>query len=131
MVFATQAEIVEAAPAVFSTTLENQRWPAAALLRIHSDGRLSYDPIWRLAFGEEEQLILVLFGTGLRHHQGRVSAQIGAIQLPVLYAGPQGEFAGLDQLNLSLPRSLAGSGEMILKLSVDGHPANPLRLVIN
>lgn len=127
----TAFEIVETAPAIFSAMAENRAFPAATLLRVHSDGRLSYDPVSRLRFGDEEQLILVLFGTGLRHHQGRVSAQIGMIELPVLFAGAQGEFAGLDQINLALPRSLAGNGEVTLKLTVDGQSANPLRLIIN
>ncbi|MGH9935351.1 MAG: hypothetical protein ACREAM_03840, partial [Blastocatellia bacterium] len=139
----TAVEIVETAPAIFSSESGPQGWPAATLLRVHSDGRLNYEPVLlpdpmskRLApapieFGEDdERLILVLFGTGLRRHGGQVSARIGSLELPVLFAGAQGGMTGLDQINLDLPRALAGSGEIVLRLMVDGQPTNPLRIVI-
>ena len=52
------------------------------------------------------------------------------IAVPVLYAGPQGQFAGVDQINVSLPRTLAGAGLAGITLTVDGHPANPVTLMI-
>jgi uncharacterized protein (TIGR03437 family) len=48
----------------------------------------------------------------------------------VTYAGPQGVFAGLDQVNVILPHSLAGSGEVTLQLSAMGIPANAVNLTI-
>jgi uncharacterized protein (TIGR03437 family) len=42
----------------------------------------------------------------------------------VLYAGQQGDFVGLDQVNLRLPRSLAGLGDAGITLTVEGKPAN-------
>jgi uncharacterized protein (TIGR03437 family) len=53
-----------------------------------------------------------------------VKATIGGVDAPVSYAGAQGDYAGLDQINLRLPRSLAGRGEMEVKLTVDGRPVN-------
>lgn len=44
--------------------------------------------------------------------------------MPVIYAGPQGGFEGLDQINAPLPRSLAGSGILDLTLMVDSKAAN-------
>jgi uncharacterized protein (TIGR03437 family) len=139
----TVVEIAETAPAVFSYESGAPGQPVATLLRVHSDGRLGYEPVLRsdsiskrlalapIEFGEgDERLILVLFGTGLRHHKGRLSAQIGSIEAPILFAGAQGEMTGLDQVNLSLPRELAGSGEIVLKLMVDGQPTNPIRIWI-
>jgi uncharacterized protein (TIGR03437 family) len=46
----------------------------------------------------------------------------------VLFAGPQGAFVGLDQVNLRLPRSLAGRGEVDLALVVGGKPANVVKI---
>jgi hypothetical protein len=37
---------------------------------------------------------------------------------------------GLDQVNIPLLSSLAGLGEVDLKLSVDGRSANPVRINI-
>jgi uncharacterized protein (TIGR03437 family) len=50
------------------------------------------------------------------------------LEAPVEYAGPQGEYAGLDQVNVRLSRSLAGrSGP---RLTVDGKSANEVSLSI-
>ncbi|MFM8395532.1 MAG: hypothetical protein ACKOB4_16585, partial [Acidobacteriota bacterium] len=46
----------------------------------------------------------------------------------VVYAGAQGDYAGLDQLNVRIPRELAGRGEVDLNLSVGGVSANPVRI---
>jgi len=50
------------------------------------------------------------------------------VDLPVLYAGAQGTLAGLDQVNAQLPQSLAGRGEVDVMLTVDGKPANTVRV---
>jgi len=42
----------------------------------------------------------------------------------VLYAGPQPSFEGLDQVNVQLPVTLGGSGEVNVVLTVDGQTAN-------
>lgn len=44
--------------------------------------------------------------------------------------GPQGSYAGLDQVNVVLPRSLAGRGEVDVLLTVDGRAANPAKINI-
>ncbi|HMY76858.1 MAG TPA: hypothetical protein PLQ88_33875, partial [Blastocatellia bacterium] len=59
-----------------------------------------------------------------------VAAQIGGANALVTYAGAQNEFAGLDQLNLLLPRSLAGRGEVDLTVTVDGKTANTVKVSI-
>ena len=43
-----------------------------------------------------------------------------------LYEGRQ--FVGMDQLNVSLPRSLAGRGDVDVVLTVDGQVANELQV---
>lgn len=52
------------------------------------------------------------------------------METELLYAGPQGGFVGLDQLNLRLPGALIGRGEVDLVLTVDGKTANTTRIVI-
>jgi uncharacterized protein (TIGR03437 family) len=44
----------------------------------------------------------------------------------VLYAGPQSAFPGLDQLNLRVPRTLAGRGELPVVLVTAGKVSNPV-----
>ncbi len=138
-------EIAETAPAIFSDcgspVADCGYAPVAVLLRTQSDGSLNYEPLLRrdsdqqqstiqIGFGDTDQLILVLFGTGLRNHHGEISAQIGDATLPVLYAGAQNEMTGLDQINVALPRWLAGNGEVMLRLNINGQPINQIRLVI-
>jgi uncharacterized protein (TIGR03437 family) len=45
-----------------------------------------------------------------------------------LYVGPQLTFDGLDQINVRLPRTLAGKGEVDLAVTVDDKLANTTRL---
>jgi uncharacterized protein (TIGR03437 family) len=70
--------------------------------------------------------VLELYGTGIRSRTSlaAVTCRIGTENAAVLFAGAQGGFAGLDQVNVSLPRSLAGAGPVTLRLSVDGVEAN-------
>jgi len=42
------------------------------------------------------------------------------------YAGAQATFPGLDQINVLLDRALIGQGQLVLQLTVDGVPANPV-----
>ena len=112
-------------------------------LRVKADGSQSYEVVARydearkrwvsqpLAAGAEgDQLFLLLFGTGIRNRGAleQVSVRLGGQNIPVLYAGAQSEFAGLDQVNVLLPRELLGRGELDLVLTVDGQEANAVRI---
>ena len=61
-------------------------------------------------------------GRGARDSQGAD----GGAEAAVSYAGPQHEYVGLDQLNLTIPRSLAGRGEVEVTIVADNQAANPL-----
>ncbi|NOT61599.1 MAG: hypothetical protein HOP19_15385, partial [Acidobacteria bacterium] len=52
----------------------------------------------------------------------------GLTGVPVLFAGPQGGYAGLDQINVPIPATLRGAGEIDINLTVDGRAANPVRV---
>jgi uncharacterized protein (TIGR03437 family) len=74
---------------------------------------------------DSDELYLVLFGSGFRFRSSLagVRVDLGGASLPVVYAGPQGEYSGLDQLNVRLPKSLRGSNPGYwLVLTVDGNP---------
>jgi uncharacterized protein (TIGR03437 family) len=54
---------------------------------------------------------LSLYGTGFAQASTAASScLVGDVNVPVTYAGPEIQFAGLDQVNLLLPGSLAGAG---------------------
>ena len=79
-----------------------------------------------------DQVFLVLYGTGFRFRSSlaNVTARIGGEVATVHFAGAQGDFAGLDQVNIQIPRSLIGRGEVSLVLTVDGLQANIVKIHI-
>ncbi|MGH9839406.1 MAG: S8 family serine peptidase [Blastocatellia bacterium] len=136
-------QIAMAYPGLFSANANGQGVAAAVALRVKADGSQSYEPVSvfdqaqnkfvprQISLGaENEQIYLVLFGTGIRYRSSlsNVTARIGSIDVPVTYAGAQGGFVGLDQVNLKLPRSLAGRGEVDIMLIVDGKPSNAVKV---
>lgn len=82
--------------------------------------------------GSGDTVHLILYGTGFRGYTGaaNVLAQIGDTAVPVEYAGRVERNVGLDQINLRLPRELAGRGELSVVLTVDGRAANEVRVAI-
>src|SRR5262249_28153949 len=87
-------------------------------------GRFVSVPIVRAS---GDQYFLVLFGTGIRPSGGgggsTVTASIGGRPVNVLYAGRQGNLAGLDKINLSITNLFGVSGEAPVTLTVDGKTA--------
>jgi uncharacterized protein (TIGR03437 family) len=75
---------------------------------------------------------LILYATGIRGRSSlaNVQALIGGVQAPVQYAGPQGQYAGLDQINVVVPASLKGRGRLVLTLTVDGQTANMVAVAV-
>jgi uncharacterized protein (TIGR03437 family) len=75
---------------------------------------------------ETDQVYLVILTTGLRNRSSldNVKVLIGDVEVRAEYAGPQFERAGIDQINLKLPRSLAGRGYLVLQMTLDGNPDN-------
>ncbi|MEO6724784.1 MAG: FG-GAP-like repeat-containing protein [Blastocatellia bacterium] len=135
--------IEKVAPGLFTANANGAGVAAAVVFRIKADGTQSYEPVSRfdgamsvsvpIDLGPAtDQVFLLLFGTGIRNNSGLagVTARIGGEAAEVSYAGPQGGFAGLDQLNVRLPRSLAGRGEVDVMLTVDGKQTNIVRVNI-
>lgn len=78
--------------------------------------------------GESQWMYLELFGTGFRHAAARPRATIGGSQVDVEFVGPHSQFAGLDQINLKVPRWLFGNGLMDLVIEVDGLSTNRVQV---
>ena len=72
-------------------------------------------------------MFLILYGTGLRGRSA-VTTTIGGTACETLYAGAKGSLVGLDQVNVRLPRSLAGRGEVEVAFTADGKAANAVRI---
>ena len=78
--------------------------------------------------GTDGSVYLTLYGTGIRNHTGAIACSINRISIPVIYAGAQGQYEGLDQVNIGPLAHLSGSGEVDLVLIVDGQSSNPVRV---
>jgi uncharacterized protein (TIGR03437 family) len=131
-------QIESVAPSLFTVS----GYPAALLVRVR-DGTQTIEPVVRTREGwieqspidlgpETDQVFLVLFGTGIRGLStlAAVRVTIDGVDAPVEYAGPQGQFAGLDQVNVRLPRALSGRNweSLELLLTVDREMANGVYL---
>jgi len=66
---------------------------------------------------------LSLFGTGIRGASS-VQAFVAGQSVPVLAFGAEGEYEGLDRVDISLPSSLAGSGEVSVYLEANDEVSN-------
>jgi uncharacterized protein (TIGR03437 family) len=75
---------------------------------------------------------LTLYGTGIRGRSAlaNVTVTIGTTAIPAQYAGPTPNFTGLDQVNILLPDSLRGSGQVNLFVTVDGQASNAVTIDI-
>ena len=72
----------------------------------------------------------MLYGTGIRNAKS-VQVKIGNATITPDYAGAQGSFAGLDQINIAVARSLGSAGHVEVILTADGKTANTVKLRFN
>lgn len=72
---------------------------------------------------------LELYGTGIRGTKSSVTATIGGTAAAATW-GVQSQYPGMDQVNLLVPTSLAGRGEVDVVLIVDGTAANTVTVNI-
>lgn len=135
-------EVAAAAPGVFTAAATGLGAPAAIAVRVAADGSQSAQNLFacaaesgcapaRIEFGlESDRVVLLLYGTGIRGRSGlgNVALEIDEFRIAAQYAGAQAEFAGLDQVNVELPRWLRGKGRKAATLRVDGKAANPVTL---
>ncbi len=133
------------APSVFTYNANGAGVPAGLVLRIRANGSQRYEQLaqwngsqWQSlpidVSNTTDQVFLVLFGTGIRYNSGlnttavKLSSSSFNLDAPVLYAGRQGTLVGLDQVNVRIPTTANGRGEMTLQLMVEGRMANPVRV---
>jgi uncharacterized protein (TIGR03437 family) len=128
--------LVEAvAPAIFTANANGTGVPAAILVR-QRGATQTIEPVFQGTAGnaqplpidlgpEGDQVVLVLFGSQFRARTGTNNrALIGTTAAEVQFAAAQGDLAGLDQANILIPRSLVGSGNVNVGLTIDNRRAN-------
>jgi uncharacterized protein (TIGR03437 family) len=140
------AQIATVGPGLFAANADGRGVAAANVLRVRADNSQIYEPsaavfdaaqnrfvARAIDLGPEgDRVFLIFFGSGLRFRSAlsTVTVKIGGVDAAVSFAGAQGDFAGLDQVNTLLPRSLAGRGEVEVVLTVDGRVANTVMVRI-
>ena len=104
----------------------------AQVITAHADGTRSTRSIGRSAIdlgAESDVVALEFYASGVRD-AAEIRVRIAGENVPVFYAGPAGRFAGLDEVSVALPRSLAGRGTVDVALTVDGQTARPVNIQI-
>lgn len=136
----SNVQIASVAPGLF--TLNNASLAAGYAIREAADGTRTLQSLY--AFdnagtvvanaidlgGPADKVYLALFGTGFQAATAS-TASVGGTTVPVLYAGPQGSYAGMDQLNIPVPASLAGKGNVNIQFSSAGVSSNPVQITIH
>jgi uncharacterized protein (TIGR03437 family) len=129
--------VADVQPAVF--VLNAAGLVAANIVRVTDAGQQIYENVYALDASNniiaapvdvsKDQVYLVLYATGIRRApQSQVAVSIGGVSVSVKYAGAQGFYTGLDQVNVQLPASLAGRGDAAVVLSVGSNHANAARM---
>ncbi|MCI0524736.1 MAG: heme-binding protein [Acidobacteria bacterium] len=125
-----QLQIANSSPAIFTASFTG-RGMAVALTTfdgvnfdsvVNPDGSarmINCGSHWRPNF-------VTLFGTGLRRAPN-LRVRIGGVEVTPTYAGPQGAFEGLDQVNVMLPPNLPG-GMTNISLTAEGRVSNTVQL---
>lgn len=136
-------------PSFFSANANGRDVPAGILVRARGTAQQT-EPLVRLDPATNRFVVIpidlgpatdvvvaVLFGTGWRQRQRLENVEVliiggtlPPISAPVSFAGAVPGLIGLDQLNVTLPRSLVGRGSVDVVLTVEGKVANVLKLNI-
>jgi uncharacterized protein (TIGR03437 family) len=136
-------QIDSVAPGLFAANANGQGVPAAYVIRVvyptQGDPTVTREAPFQCGttagscvpkpvdfVAANNDLYLELYGTGIRGRSSLAAAavKIGGVDTPVLYAGPVEGMPGLDQVNVGVPRSLIGRGNVDIVLTVDGKTAN-------
>lgn len=133
--------IKNTAPAVFTANANGTGVAAAHAVHVAADGTQTWNLVSEYddavgAFvaapvdlgAETEQVVLVLYGTGIRN-ASEVRVTMGGENAEDVWFGPQGQYPGLDQVNALIPRSMAGR-LMNVVVEADGEIANAVQVMV-
>ncbi|MBL8205911.1 MAG: hypothetical protein JNM09_16875 [Blastocatellia bacterium] len=135
--------ITRVAPGLFTADSSGKGLAAANVVYVRANQSQTWESVTRFDANTSrivghpidvsgDPAFLILYGTGLRNRSdlANVKVRIDGVETAVEYAGAQGQFVGLDQLNVRLPKTLSGRGEVTVELIVDGKAANPVRVQV-
>jgi uncharacterized protein (TIGR03437 family) len=120
---AGEIEVAPVAPAIFTANSSGSGVPSALIYRYRSGVFVGVEDVFQfnpqtsqfvprpIDLGPpEDELYLVLFLTGIKQVASPTGTRvlIGGEELIPIFVGPQGVYAGLDQVNLKLSRTLRG-----------------------
>jgi uncharacterized protein (TIGR03437 family) len=138
-------EVATVAPSLFTVNADGLA--AANAVRVSENGDQTFEPIYQtdqngnitalpIDLGSDTDAVyLVLYGTGIRN-VGRFSAASatigGRFEAPLGYLGAQATYAGLDQVNIQLPKLLASPLAQTwgIQLMAGGQPSNQVTVLI-
>lgn len=128
----TTVEVAATAPGIYSASQNGKGVAAGAYIRINARGERSEGLLFNAKTGEDsgvpaaagDQIYLILYGTGMRG--GSATATVGDIAVPV--AGPvaQGQYQGLDQINLGPLPLRIGLGQREILIRQGDRLSNPV-----
>ena len=134
-------QIARVAPGLFAINTANVA--AATAIRVNPDSSQSPVTVFQCGLTADScvpaamdlskgPVYLTLYGTGIRNRSAlaNVRAAIGGVDSPALFAGAQGVFPALDQVNIQVPDSLRGRGNVSIVLTVDGQSTNPVTVSV-
>jgi uncharacterized protein (TIGR03437 family) len=137
---ATNVQIAPVAPALF--TVNGLGLAAAYATRVSATGTVTTEPAFALnAQGSysaapinmgsaTDKVYLTIYATGVAAAGiGNVIVSVNGVNLSPLYAG-YGGYSGVDQINVQLPASLAGSGTVAVQVTASGIAANTVQIDI-
>jgi len=139
----TIVPVLAVAPALFAVNSQGVAAATAVAIAIPTEGQFPVPVFQCGATAESCQLLpidpgidrpvyLSFYATGIRGRSGlgNVTVQMGTVAAAPIYAGSQGQFAGLDQINVGLPLSLRGAGEISVTVTADGVTSNPVKISV-
>ena len=135
--------VVAASPSIFTANADGQGVPAAFYLRFRGAEQTALEFVFDQTVplgarepllidfgGEDEQVFIAIFGTGMRGGIV-VRAMLDGEDVPVSPVFPHEQFVGLDQANVgAIPRSFLGRGIVELKLTIDDIDSNSVLLFL-
>jgi len=137
---ASNVVIAPVAPAVF--TLNGNGLAAAYATRVAANCTQTIEPGFALnaqgsysaapisVGASTDKVYLTIYATGVQAAgAANVTVTVNGVNLPVMYAG-YGGYNGVDQINVQLPASLAGSGTVALQVTASGIAANTTQIAI-
>lgn len=135
IVATTTVRVEATSPGIFAINSNGKNIANAQALHVRSSGERYGVPTYFCQTRQgcfplpinvsEDDVFLTLYGTGIRGGSP-VIVTIGSEPMEVLYAGAQPQYPGLDQINVKLPVSLAGRGEVPIVISTGGRTSPPV-----